>query len=644
MSDLLNQLLCCFNQQHDDDTRHQLLKNEQSSTSVSPQASYQSNDSPSSPVLSPSSITSSSSSKIPRRRNELDSLSTHDIDSSDRNLISADIASVGVSTYVDLPSEMGDDDLDTNMTYEHDEVGRRNLIEVDDQYNVKQKQIEEEEQLKRKQEEVEREKKVEEHRKKQEEEKRKKEEQIRLQKEKEEAERKKQEEEKRKKEEQIRVQKEKEEAAKKEAARLEQEKKQKDELLKKQQEEQKKKEEQLRKQKEEEENRKQKEEAQRIEKEKKAEELRKKQEEEKLKKEEQIRLQKEKEETERIEKEKKAEELRKKQEEEKRQKEEQIRVQKEKEEAAKKEAARLEQEKKQKETQRLKQVQEEKERQAKNQKLARKATATSDNLIAQRLVKHDKERLAVAQRPRIASERKRPQTDISDLKKIDELSSTYRVDLPDPNLVTIEAPLQTSAPSTTTSGREQTPTQFVPPKKLLEDRAKSNPLMADLSKALSSRGGNASPIKKPTTEQESPTEQQPVKPQLRSTSSPTTKKKVTLSDDERVRQEKELQQWIEQKVSDFNFNPDESFYKNLSNGTVLCKLMNQLYPDSIDMKKVKLEVKFPFHAHSNVAVFLSSCESIGLGKDNVFSSQDLKEETNKNAVVGYLSELKSKSG
>lgn len=265
------------------------------------------------------------------------------------------------------------------------------------------------------------------------------------------------------------------------------------------------------------------------------------------------------------------------------------------------------------------------------------------NVIQQRLQHHSKEKLTTPQRPKITAERKKPQANLSEIQNIDNFLQSNRVNLPDQSIVTTEEPQEQHATSTNAATSDTT--EVKSEKKQQQQQQKQQPLMLDLAKAISSRNNLANQQSSPSSPRKLARRFQVTTPDKsgKQTESTINSAQKQFSNEELRMLEKDIISWIESTVPDFHFDESVSFCKNLSDGITLCKLANALFPDTIDMKKVKMQVKSPFFATANIQLFLNACETVGLRKESLFTSQDLTQEKNLNLIIACLSQLQAKS-
>jgi len=104
----------------------------------------------------------------------------------------------------------------------------------------------------------------------------------------------------------------------------------------------------------------------------------------------------------------------------------------------------------------------------------------------------------------------------------------------------------------------------------------------------------------------------------------------------------EVLEWIKVVTTDnINTSGDmENFYSVLKDGTLLCKLINSLKPDSI--RKVN-ESQMAFKCMENINNFLTEVTKLGVPSQEQFQTVDLWERQNLNSVVICLQSLGRKA-
>jgi len=91
--------------------------------------------------------------------------------------------------------------------------------------------------------------------------------------------------------------------------------------------------------------------------------------------------------------------------------------------------------------------------------------------------------------------------------------------------------------------------------------------------------------------------------------------------------EKKALKWIGTVLS---LNLDGDIYTNLSDGVLLCKLMNKVYPGIVP--KIN-ERGNSFKQMENIEAYLEACRSLGLRSTDLFNTVDLFEEKNISLVI-----------
>ncbi|CAG9584817.1 unnamed protein product [Danaus chrysippus] len=105
----------------------------------------------------------------------------------------------------------------------------------------------------------------------------------------------------------------------------------------------------------------------------------------------------------------------------------------------------------------------------------------------------------------------------------------------------------------------------------------------------------------------------------------------------------ECLEWIRQIIGEpDNTSGDmDNFYEVLKDGTILCKLANNLQPGTV--KKVN-ESKMAFKCMENINAFLEAAKQFGVPAQETFQTVDLWERQNLNSVVICLQSLGRKAG
>jgi len=104
----------------------------------------------------------------------------------------------------------------------------------------------------------------------------------------------------------------------------------------------------------------------------------------------------------------------------------------------------------------------------------------------------------------------------------------------------------------------------------------------------------------------------------------------------------EVLEWIKLITSEnFDTSGDiDNFYEVLKDGTILCKLVNQLKPDSI--RKINVTT-MAFKCMENISNFLTEVTKLGVPSQEQFQTVDLWEKQNLNSVVICLQSLGRKA-
>lgn len=85
----------------------------------------------------------------------------------------------------------------------------------------------------------------------------------------------------------------------------------------------------------------------------------------------------------------------------------------------------------------------------------------------------------------------------------------------------------------------------------------------------------------------------------------------------------------------------DNFYEVLKDGTLLCKLVNNIQPNMV--KKIN-ESKMAFKCMENINAFLEAARQLGVPAQETFQTVDLWERQNLNSVVICLQSLGRKAG
>lgn len=107
----------------------------------------------------------------------------------------------------------------------------------------------------------------------------------------------------------------------------------------------------------------------------------------------------------------------------------------------------------------------------------------------------------------------------------------------------------------------------------------------------------------------------------------------------------ELLQWIEELTGEkleSTSGDQETFFTQLKDGVVLCKLINSIQPDSIPEKKIKSS-KLPFVCMELIQLFNNKAVELGVAKHETFQSISLYEKQDLYSVLICLSSLARKA-
>ncbi|XP_018564601.1 myophilin [Anoplophora glabripennis] len=106
---------------------------------------------------------------------------------------------------------------------------------------------------------------------------------------------------------------------------------------------------------------------------------------------------------------------------------------------------------------------------------------------------------------------------------------------------------------------------------------------------------------------------------------------------------KESLEWIASITGDgINTGGDmDNFYEVLKDGTLLCKLVNNIQPGMV--KKVNTS-SMAFKCMENINAFLEAAKQLGVPPQETFQTVDLWERQNLNSVVICLQSLGRKAG
>lgn len=103
-------------------------------------------------------------------------------------------------------------------------------------------------------------------------------------------------------------------------------------------------------------------------------------------------------------------------------------------------------------------------------------------------------------------------------------------------------------------------------------------------------------------------------------------------------------QWVKEVTElDIDTNGEwNEFHKTLQDGTVLCRLINALQPETIPPKKINTS-KAAFKQMENIHHFLAGAQKLGVPSEEIFQTVDLWEQQNLAAVVTCLESLARKA-
>jgi len=108
----------------------------------------------------------------------------------------------------------------------------------------------------------------------------------------------------------------------------------------------------------------------------------------------------------------------------------------------------------------------------------------------------------------------------------------------------------------------------------------------------------------------------------------------------------QLLEWIKDVMGsdvDLDTSGDrETFYRQLKDGQILCRLINVLQPGSIPEKKIN-NSKMAFKCMENINLFLDQVKKLGVPAEETFQTVDLWEEQNLTSVLICLQSLARKA-
>jgi len=104
----------------------------------------------------------------------------------------------------------------------------------------------------------------------------------------------------------------------------------------------------------------------------------------------------------------------------------------------------------------------------------------------------------------------------------------------------------------------------------------------------------------------------------------------------------EVLEWIRELTGEpDNVSGDpENVYEHLRDGTLLCKLANEIQPGTV--KKVQ-QSKMAFKCMENINMFLEAAKTFGVPNQELFQTVDLWEKQNLNSVIICLQSLGRKA-
>ncbi|XP_016423646.1 transgelin-3-like isoform X1 [Sinocyclocheilus rhinocerous] len=108
--------------------------------------------------------------------------------------------------------------------------------------------------------------------------------------------------------------------------------------------------------------------------------------------------------------------------------------------------------------------------------------------------------------------------------------------------------------------------------------------------------------------------------------------------------EARLAEWILVQCGDDLERPEpgkQNFQKWLMSGTILCRLINSLYPRGEEPIKKITETKMVFKQMEKISQFLQAAEEYGVSRGDIFQTVDLWEGKDMAAVQGTLMALGS---
>lgn len=103
--------------------------------------------------------------------------------------------------------------------------------------------------------------------------------------------------------------------------------------------------------------------------------------------------------------------------------------------------------------------------------------------------------------------------------------------------------------------------------------------------------------------------------------------------------------WMKEVMGDESLDTSgdrETFYRQLKDGQVLCRLINILQPGSIPEKKIN-NTTMAFKCMENINLFLDQVKKLGVPAEETFQTVDLWEEQNLTSVLICLQSLARKA-
>jgi len=107
----------------------------------------------------------------------------------------------------------------------------------------------------------------------------------------------------------------------------------------------------------------------------------------------------------------------------------------------------------------------------------------------------------------------------------------------------------------------------------------------------------------------------------------------------------QVMEWMKGVMGDESLDTSgnrETFYRQLKDGQVLCRLINVLQPGSIPEKKIN-NTTMAFKCMENINLFLEQVKKLGVPAEETFQTVDLWEEQNLTSVLICLQSLARKA-